>query len=133
MKKYFETKRAKARREKLLLCKSSGRPNPNKPQFNIPARKKELQLYFKDENCRKTPITDLKIYTTEIPNRSRRKLLMGNGKMPSSGNRKITKARKKTHMIVNKVTKTNPSLTGIRTLIKKVQIGIIHIYNTKRI
>ena len=58
---------------------------------------------------------------------------MGNGKMPSSGNRKITKARKKTYMIVNKVIKTNPSLTGIRTLIKKVQIGIIHVYNTKRI
>jgi len=107
------------------VAKSEPKGNPNAPQFNIPIRRVDIIAYFEKDDCPRTSEANgnLKVYSTAIPNRSRRKILMGKGKMPNTGNRKITKARKLTHIIVNKITKVIKTAKRVIKLIQ--QIGMI--------
>jgi hypothetical protein len=132
---YFENK-SKFKKVKIARKVKAPKPgNPNAAKFNPPIKSTYLQNYFLDENCPRTSEENgnLKVFSTGIPNRATRKSMMGQAKMPNSGNRKMTRGRKKTYLMVNKFIKVKKiTKNGFKIFYKKVQVSLIHVYNKFR-
>lgn len=70
----------------ILVKEKKVEGNPYKPQFNIPVTKAQLDYHFN--------VKGYKVYSTGMPNRRQRKMMVSKQGLPKRNNKKITKAHK---------------------------------------